>query len=951
MRHLPILPSERQIERRSNAEYIVLSQPDNGQASHFSAYVRILKKRKWWILIPFCLVMALGIVQMALESPVYQATATLLIDDVNPQIAPVQEIIPPETSPNFYNTQYQIIRGRSIVGKLVTRLQLDQQPLPETPLMERMFKAIPVFVKRQLRGMINMLQGLLSETPAVAQSDGPVVDPAERRWLETVTRLQARVQVRPRLATKLVDIVMQGPDPEAVVEQVNTLAEIYIQENLDAKLAESRKAIAWLQQESAALRQKTDQGALALEQFKSGKDYLPTGDLGPQPSTAVQRLERLNQTYVETNTARLQLETQIAELKKISKKRLQEILEFPGMEENLFLRTLKSQYLEAQLEYANLAQRFGPKHPRLIQIKANLDERAQAIGAEIRNMINQLQKDYDTLLAKENMLTNELASQKTEVFGFSDDVRQFQTLRRDLEIDQNLHLAVSKRHAEATLSEALTTNNIRLVEQAIASIPVSEAVKTMALNLVLGLMLGVGLALITEYFDKRFKSADEAERYLELPCLGIIPHYRSSRRLKRPITLQNPDSRIAEAYRTVRSWLQSPMPRPMKSLLITSATPGEGKSTTAANLGVSFAQLGWHVLLVDIDLRRPALHRNFGLTHDNGLTDILVHGTDWHHGLRDTELENLKVLPAGFIPSNPVDLLSTRRMQAFTAQVTRAFDLVIFDAPIVLSLPEVTILAPHMDGVILVHSPLHRDRDVALQAKRLLERRGAPLVGVVLNNISQKDMSDYTSYRYEGDYAPTVRRIRLDNGAVVQQIDMQPGEDGKNWRPEPAAVRHRGRGATLTSSEQRTASLGNVAITIHAVSFQQHLADEESTPGGRFLVLDLELANDAASPYTFYAEQTSVAAHSQNEYSRVLASLIEVPSHSGAAHPLQGRPVYKYDALLTCQLEEGFGAEETVAAQSVRRGYLVYRVPLAVDSYVFEYETAVGACIIPLGTA
>jgi capsular exopolysaccharide synthesis family protein len=456
--------------------------------------------------------------------------------------------------------------------------------------------------------------------------------------------------------------------------------------------------------------------------------------------------------------------------------------------------------------------------------------------------------------------------------------------------------------------------------------------------------------LITEYFDKRFKSADEAERYLELPCLGIIPHYRSSRRLKRPITLQDPGSRIAEAYRTVRSWLQSPTPRPMKSLLITSATPGEGKTTTAANLGVSFAQLGWRVLLVDIDLRRPALHRSFGLTHDNGLTDILVHGTDWHQGLRDTDLENLKVLPAGFIPSNPVDLLSTRRMQAFTAQVTRAFDLVIFDAPIVLSLPEVTILAPHMDSVIFVHSPMHRDRDVVLQAKRLLERRGAPLVGVVLNNISQKDMSDYTSYRYEGEYAPAVRRIRLDNGTTVQHIDMQPGEDSKNWRPEPVAVRPRG--TTLASSGRKTASIGDVTITIHAVSFQQRLADEESNPGSRFLVLDVELANDATSPYTFYAEQTAVAAHSPSEYSRVLASLIEVPLRSGAANPLlQGRPVYKYDPLLTRQLEEGLGAEETIAAQSIRRGYLVYRVPLEVDSYVFEYENAAGPCTILLGTA
>jgi capsular exopolysaccharide synthesis family protein len=753
------------------------------------------------------------------------------------------------------------------------------------------------------------------------------------------------------MTTKLVDIIMQGPNPAAVVEQVNTLAEIYVQENLDAKLDESRKAIAWLQQESTALRQKTDQGALALEKFKSGKDFLPTGEPGSHQSTAVQRLERLNTTYVETNTTRLQLETQLAELKKLANKRLEEILEFPGTEENPFLRTLKNQYIEAQLEYASLAQRLGPKHPRLVQVKADLDERGRAISAEIRNRINQLQKDYNALLAKENMLAKELAGQKAEVFGFSDDVRQYQTLRRDLDIDQNLHMAVSKRHAEAALSEALTTNNIRLVERAMGSIQVSEAMKMMALNLMLGLALGVGLALVREYFDKRFKSADEAERYLELPCLGIIPHYRGSRRLKKPITLEAPGSGIAEAYRTVRSWLQSPTPRPMKSLLITSAAPGEGKSTTAANLGVSFAQLGWRVLLVDIDLRRPALHRIFGLTHDNGLTDILVHGTDWHQGLRDTDLENLKVLPAGFIPSNPVDLLSTRRMQAFTAQVTRAFDLVIFDAPMVLSLPEVTILAPNMDGVLLVHSPMHKDRDIILQAKRLLERRGAPLVGVVLNNIDKKIMPDYTSYRYESNDTPALQHsIRHDNADTVPHIDMQPAEDGTNWRLAPPAVRPRE--TTLSSRGPRMASIEDVTITVHSVSLQQRIAEEESDPGSQFLVLDVELANDAASPYTFHAAQTGISINSQNEYSRVLASLIEMPSPSGAANPLRSdHQIYKYDPLLTRQLEEGFEEEEILAAQSVRRGYLVYRIPLEVDSYVFEYESMAGTCTILLGAA
>ena len=356
-----------------------------------------------------------------------------------------------------------------------------------------------------------MLQRLDERDARTAQGDGPLLAPAERRWLETVTRLQAQIQVRPRLATNLVDVIMQGPNPRAVVEQVNMLAEIYIQESLEAKLAESRKAIAWLPARIHCLAAKDRPGGVDPGNIQIRQGLPP--HWGPRVTAGHCRTTaRAPQCDLRGNQYRSPAgsKPKLPNSKSSQTSGLSRIFQVPDMEENL--RTLKGRYLEAQLEYASLAQNFGPKHPRLIQVKANLDERARAIGAEIRNMISQRQQDYNTLLAKENMLAKELASQKAEVFGFSDDVRQYQTLRRDLDIDQNLHLAVSKRHAEAALSEALTTNNIRLVERAMGSIPVSEAMKMMALNLMLGLTLGVGLTLITEYLDKRFKSADEAEQ-------------------------------------------------------------------------------------------------------------------------------------------------------------------------------------------------------------------------------------------------------------------------------------------------------------------------------------------------------------------------------------------------------------------------------------------------------
>jgi capsular exopolysaccharide synthesis family protein len=370
--------------------------------------------------------------------------------------------------------------------------------------------------------------------------------------------------------------------------------------------------------------------------------------------------------------------------------------------------------------------------------------------------------------------------------------------------------------------------------------------------------------------------------------------------------------------------------------------PAEGKSTTAANLAVSFAQLGRRVLIVDADLRRPTLHHVFGLPNNGGLTDVLVRGVDWRQMLQETDLENLQVLSAGFTPPNPVELLTTQRMKALTAQIKHAFDLVIFDAPMVLSIPDVVTLAPIMDGVLLVHAPIHRDKSSIVQAKRLLERLGASLVGVILNDVSDKDAEYYTRYRYKSALQ------RPANAPVF--IDMRPMEGGESWILDSLDSSN-GIG-TPPIPINKTASSEGFAVTILEMSLQPHIAEAESDPGFRFLVLDAVLVNEAESAYSFHPEQTAIVTDAQNEYSRALTSLIEVPSGSGAGgSPSRGTRVYKYDPLTTGKLERGIVGEEIIAAANVKRGLLAYRVPLDADNYSFEYEHEDINITLPLKTS
>lgn len=697
----------------------------SGQDSvSLATYWHILLKRRWTIATTVLVLVTLVTLGSFKMKPIYRSMTRVQVEADTSMVQSLNDLYQKQlTDDAFLQTQLQVLKSENLAWQTIEQLRLADNA---------------TFIDaKKIRNK-----------------------PAKEQKVKLITEFKKCLSVELVPKTRMITLGFESPDPDLAAQIATTLVTNYTDYNFRLKYDATRQASGWMEQQLDELKAKVEQSQQALVSYerqhamaninakdKQNVDEQMLSDLSKDLVAAQADLTQKESLYNQLRTNR----DQIASL---AHNELLQKLEEKSAE-------LKGQYLEALGQY-------GPNFPKVVRLREQSAENLAQIGKEQDRVIERIRKDYTIAQSRRALAAAAVARQKEQLGSLNQLLVQHNILQREFEANQQLYQNLMQRLKDATLSAGLRSTNIHLVDTAL---PPDKPVRprkllNVTLALLAGMILGMVFAFAQEALDHSVKTPEELEAMLAIPFLGIVPMQQQSgvyglRRGNQKngnavsaalMAAKSPTSSLAEAYRSLRTVLLLSLPdNPPRTLLVTSAEAGAGKTVNSLNLGTVLAQRKGPVLIVDCDLRKSGISRLLKIEGKPGLSTILT-GTGNAPLQQLDGVPGLWVLPSGPTPPNPADLISGERMEKLLAKLSERFEHIIIDSPPVLAVADATILSPMVDGVVVVAQCGGTAKGALLRTCRTLENAGSRTLGVILNKFDHSQQGYYYSYYSYGRY-------------------------------------------------------------------------------------------------------------------------------------------------------------------------------------------------------
>ncbi|MBB1281431.1 polysaccharide biosynthesis tyrosine autokinase [Pseudoalteromonas sp. SR41-1] len=709
----------------------------SGELIDLGVYLNIIKRNLWRVFC-FAIVITILVIMLVLTmTPRYSATATLLIESEQSKAVSFDEVYGLDSSKKeYYLTQFEVIKSDSIAREVITKLDLKSHVdfIPKSSVSKEFANIIIAFIPFLQTKELELSQE----------------DKSHLEMLYLLNEFKSNLSVSPIQNTQLVKISFESSDPKLAALVANTVGEVYIESQMRAKMGITQQASNWLNTRLSALRIQLDTSEQKLQAYREAQKLV---DIEGIAGLVTQELEQMSQQLLVARNEKNNLQSINRVISEYGNNNLELLGSMPEITSHKVVQDVKREVILVERKVSELSEVYGPKHPKIISAKAELATVKTNLDKQIKGLITGIEKELNRITRTVSALEADLAKIRAEYQEITRKETAYNQLKREVETNRSIFNTFLSRSKETEVTSDFSSAAARFTDRAYA--PNKPAKPNKKLIIILAFVASFGFAVVMSFiFDAlndTVKTKNDVEGKLAQRMLGLLPHVKLPKNSVFPIHAYLDDNyrRFAESVRTFRtSLLLTQLERDLKVIAVTSSSPGEGKTTTSANLAMSLAQMG-KVLIIDGDLRKPSIAKRFDIpVFHPGLSNLIVGTEELTECVHIDEQSGVAIMPSGQIPGNPLELLSNIRFSELLELLKAKYDHIIIDTPPTQAVSDALVIAQSADSVIyVVKSDVTRIKPIKAGIERLFESK-AHVAGIVLNQVDMSKSNDEHSYGY-----------------------------------------------------------------------------------------------------------------------------------------------------------------------------------------------------------